>query len=111
MGTCWPELEGLEVGEDLGVQVVGCRGELCLFEGAQTPISPGPPPVHLMELPIHGFGVTRDETLSSQGWSSAGGTEVAKGGWGGQRGSPLIANLYLILKRLMVRKRKTSSTA
>lgn len=41
MGTCWPELEGLEVREDLGVQVVGCRGELCLFEGAQTTISPG----------------------------------------------------------------------
>lgn len=59
MGTCWPELEELEVREDLGVQVVGCRGELCLFEGAQTTISPGLPPVHLMELPSMGLGSHR----------------------------------------------------
>lgn len=59
MGTCWPELGGLEVREDPGVQGVGCREDLCRLEGAQTPISPGLPPVHLMELPIHGFGVTQ----------------------------------------------------
>lgn len=108
MGTCWPKLEGLEVREDLGVQVVGCRGELCLFEGAQTTISPGLPPVHLMELPIHGFGVTQG---MRHGAPKDGAQLEGQRRPGGQRGSPLTAHLYLILKRLMVRNRKTSSTA
>lgn len=59
MGTCWPERGGLEVREEPGVRVVGCREELCFFKEAQTPMRPGLPPVPAAELPSAPLGSQR----------------------------------------------------
>lgn len=80
MGSCQAELGMLRSGK---TKVVGCREELCLFEGAQTPPQSSCAPYGAPHLWI--LAHTGDEALSSKGSAQLEG----HGQPGGQQLSPL----------------------